>query len=428
LAHDSQEVAAVADDELNTPLGRHAAKKQRRAALPAAVPWAAAGALGLFIFVCAGWAVMVKDPLGGEPIAVVAAGPVPEKSAPTNTAPAMPVIVSPDAVKRAGRRYDGPETRPTQTQESTPELAAAPPAATPAPGTKTVTIIDGSTGKRQEVAIPGLSDARAPVDQRLLENSRHGIIPRVAVDGMRPAEAYARAAAVLAGQKEGPRIAIVLIGLGISANLTRQAIETLPPSVTFAFPPYGYEVDRAVTRARANGHETLLQVPMEPIDYPDNDPGPQTLLTSLNAEQNIDRLHWLMSRFQGYVGIVNYMGGRFLTAEQSLGPVLRETAKRGLIVVDDGSVPRSLASQITAANNLTFAKAEITLDAVPTPTHIDQALARLEALARERGSAVGVASTLPASIERIAEWAKTAGARGILLVPISAVANKSKSS
>ena len=217
-------------------------------------------------------------------------------------------------------------------------------------------------------------------------------------------------------------------GLGVSANLTRQAIEKLPPSVTLAFPPYGYEVDRAVTRARAKGHETLLQVPMEPFDYPDNDPGPQTLLTSLSAEQNIDRLHWLMSRFQGYVGIVNYMGGRFMTSEQPLAPVLRETAKRGLIFVDDGSVPRSLAGQITAANSLTFAKAEILLDAVPTPAHIDQALARLEALARERGTAVGAASTLPASIERIAEWAKTAGARGILLVPISAIANKPKSS
>ena len=46
---------------------------------------------------------------------------------------------------------------------------------------------------------------------------------------------------------------------------------------------------------------------MEPFEYPDNDPGPQTLLTSLTAEQNTDRLHWLMSRFQGYVGLISYM-------------------------------------------------------------------------------------------------------------------------
>ena len=149
---------------------------------------------------------------------------------------------------------------------------------------------------------------------------------------------------------------------------------------------------------------------MEPFDYPDNDPGPQTLLTSLDAGQNVDRLQWLMSRFQGYVGIANFMGARFTASEQALAPVLRETAKRGLIYLDDGSSPRSLASQIAGANNLAFAKADVALDTVPTAVDIDRALGRLEALARERGIAVGMAGALPVSIERIANWAKAAEA------------------
>ena len=64
------------------------------------------------------------------------------------------------------------------------------------------------------------------------------------------------------------------------------------------------------------------------------------------------------------------------------------------------------------------------LDAVPTAADIDRALGRLETLARERGTAVGMASALPVSIERIANWAKAAEARGLLLVPISAVARR----
>jgi len=166
---------------------------------------------------------------------------------------------------------------------------------------------------------------------------------------------------------------------------------------------------------------------MEPFDYPDNDAGPQTLLTSLPPEQNLDRLHWAMSRFQGYVGIANYMGARFTAAEQALSPVMRDAGKRGLIYLDDGTSARSVTNQIAGAANMPFAKANIVLDAVPTPAEIDTALARLESLARERGVAVGVASALPVSIDRIAHWAKAAGGRGIVLVPVSAVASKPKS-
>jgi hypothetical protein len=183
-----------------------------------------------------------------------------------------------------------------------------------------------------------------------------------------------------------------------------------------------------VARARGEGHEILLQVPMEPFDYPDNDPGPQTLLTSLQPEQNIDRLHWLMSRFQGYVGITNDMGARFTASEQSFAPILRETAKRGLVFMDDGSTPRSLAGQIAGANNLPYAKADVLLDAVPTPTEIDRALGRLEMAARERGVVVGFASALPVAIDRIGKWAKAVERRGFLLVPITNVAVRAKQS
>jgi hypothetical protein len=167
---------------------------------------------------------------------------------------------------------------------------------------------------------------------------------------------------------------------------------------------------------------------MEPFDYPDNDPGPQTLLTSLTAEQNVDRLQWLMSRMQGYVGVASYMGARFTATEQALSPVLREIAKRGLIFVDGGGSTRSVASQIAGSQNLPFAKTDVVLDAVPTPAEIDRALARLEILARDNGAAVGIATAQPAAIARIAEWAKKVESRGFVLVPITMVAVKAKSS
>ncbi len=255
-----------------------------------------------------------------------------------------------------------------------------------------------------------------------------GPIPKIAADGVRPADAFARPVKPLPGKPDAPRVALIVGGLGVSANITSDAIAKLPGPVTLSFMPYGTDVVSLVARARSAGHEILLQVPMEPFDYPANDPGPQTLLTSLAPQQNIDRLYWLMSRFQGYVGIANTMGARFTASEPSFAPVLRETAKRGLIFVDDGSNPRSVAGRIAGANNLPFAKADVVLDAVPTPDEIDRALGRLEMAARERGVAVGISSALPVSIEHIAKWAKAAESRGLLLVPITAVALKAKQS
>jgi hypothetical protein len=305
-----------------------------------------------------------------------------------------------------------------------------PAAADPPPGSKTVNIIDGSSGKRQQVVVAGgTGDDKPPrADERLSEPSRHGPLPKVAQDGTRPADVFAQPAKDIASKPDAPRIAIVVNGLGISATNTGDALKRLPGPVTLAFVPYGGDIERQAMLARSGGHEVLLQVPMEPFDYPDSDPGPQTLLTSLDAGQNVDRLQSLMARMRGYVGVGNFMGARFSASEQALAPVLKEVAKRGLIYFDDGSASRSLASQIAGASNLPFAKSDVTIDAVPNAAEIDKALGRLETMAREHGSAVGTAGALPVSIDRIARWAKAAEGRGIVIVPITAVVAKARSS
>lgn len=422
----------MAADDLNAPLGQR--RRSRRAGFRIPGTQLVAGALALFLGVFALWAVIVDDPFGGEPVAVApihvqTAAPA-KGSAATETHEA--------ATKQAGRdRGDGPAQTQGQGQvqvqgqaQGQAKESAGQQKDAAAPGTTTVNIINGATGAREQVTIPASPGAAAPgnaIDQKFVEMTPQGAIPKIAADGTRPANAFAQPVKAMPGQPDAPRIALVVGGLGVSAKLTDEAIAQLPGPVTLAFIPYGND-DGGVARARAADHEILLQVPMEPFDYPDNDPGPQTLLTSLSPQQNMNRLHWLMSRFQGYVGLMDMMGTRFTASEQAFAPVLREIAQRGLIFVDDGSNPRSVASRIAGANNLPFAKADIVIDSVPTPAEIERALGQLETAARERHVAVGVASALPVSIAEIAKWAKSAASRGVQLVPITAVALKEKQS
>ncbi|HZT27323.1 MAG TPA: divergent polysaccharide deacetylase family protein [Pseudolabrys sp.] len=396
-------------DDLNAPLGQDKKKRQRK--LPANAPQAVALLLGTFGLVVIAWGIFVNDPLGGEPIAVVATARKPAGNAiPSNG----------DSSEHA--RHDG-------AARSADKMTVKIEPAIPPPGSKTVTIIDGSSGKSHDVVIPGNGGtAKVSLDPKMLEPTRHGSIPKIGADGTRAFALYAQKVDIPAGKADWPRIAIIVGGLGISASGTTDALTQLPAPVTLALAPYGADLERLAEQARAQKHEVLLQVPMEPFDYPNNDPGPQTLLTSLTPEQNIDRLHWLMSRFQGYVGLMSYMGGKFTASEPSLAPVLRDVAQRGLIYVDDGASARSIASQLAGSQNLPFAKTDVVVDAVPSQTEIDHALARLELMARERGSAVGFATALPATVARIASWAKSLESRGFVLVPITTVALKAKSS
>jgi polysaccharide deacetylase 2 family uncharacterized protein YibQ len=397
----------VAPDDLNAPLGQKNQKKKRPQLLVAA-PQLLAGALSLFGAMVLGWAIFGNDPLGGQPTAVVDAGPATAKPAPPG----------------------GNANQPRRTATADDKSPAAK-VATPPPGSRTITIIDGSSGKRQDVIVPGNGGRTKPtttVDKALLQKTQEGMIPKIGADGTRASARYASPLKVLANRKDAPRIAIVVGGLGISESATVAALAKLPTQVTFAFAPYGRDVEAQAAQARIAGHEVLLQVPMEPLDYPNNDPGPRTLLTSLSTKENITRLYWLMSRIQGYVGLVNYMGGRFTASNQALTPVLRETAKRGLIYVDDGSSPRSIAGQVASTLNLPLVKADSVLDAVPTPVEIEQALRRLEMTARAHGVAVGYASAQQSTITAISHWAKEVESRGFLLAPITMVAVKAKSS
>lgn len=410
----------MATDDLDTPLGQ--TKPKRPAKLFVTMPYVVAGALGLFGVSVALWAVLANDPLGGEPFAVVPTQAKMVKAA-QGTQPGD------QGTQHA--RYDGPSAKQqaSVSETATPEVA---------PGNKVITIINGATGTRQNVVIPDSSGNKTgsnqtpPLQERthseLLEKSKEGSIPKIGPQGERAMTMYAHPRKLAANEAAAPKIALIIGGLGISASGTEDALAKLPAAVTFAIAPYAAGLQSLAEKARAGNHELLLQAPMEPFDYPDNDPGPQTLLTSLAPAQNAERLHWLMGRFHGYVGIVGYMGARFAASEQALAPVLAEIAKRGLIYVDNGASPRSVAAQIAVGQNFPFAKTDVVLDAVPTPTEIDHALARMELFAREHGTAVGMATAIPSTVDRIAQWIGDLKNRGVVLVPITMVALKAKSS
>jgi uncharacterized protein len=258
-------------------------------------------------------------------------------------------------------------------------------------------------------------------DPALIEKSSAGPLPVIAPDGRKPWQVYARP---FDGSDHRARIAVLIVGLGLSGAASDAAINDLPGAVTLVFNPYAPHLDDWIARARAAGHEVLLSLPMEPTDYPRVDPGPETLLTSLDARQNLERLQWVLTRVTGYVGVVSSAGSRFTTSKGDLLPIFDEIHKRGLMFVDSRTTDQSVAASLAKSIGVPSAVSDVVLDQQASRDAIDQRLQQLETLAHRNGVAVGITSDVyPVGIERIAVWIPGLAQKGLVLAPVSATAD-----
>jgi polysaccharide deacetylase 2 family uncharacterized protein YibQ len=274
--------------------------------------------------------------------------------------------------------------------------------------------------------LPGFNEGRALLpapDPDLIEKAANGFLPIIGRDGRQPWQVYARPFD-LADKR--PRVAVVISELGPSPTAIDTAINHMPAGVSLAFVPYRPRLGEWINLARAAGHEVLLNLPMEPANYPTDDPGPEALLTALDPATNLERLNWVMSQATGYVGLVGLMGSRFSTSHDDMLPILTSLQHRGLLYVDNRATPQTVVPDIASDIGLAMTSANRQLDTELVRAAIDKKLSDLEDIARRNGSALGTAHPYPIVMERVAVWAQTVEDRGVVLAPVSATIDRSK--
>jgi len=284
-------------------------------------------------------------------------------------------------------------------------------------GETLITLPDGADVSGSGAAIsaprrPATPLSAAPI-AGLSQPGPNGALPVIAADGRVPAQAYARPF-----QPNGkPRVALIVGGLGLNAVTTRAAIERLPAEVTLSFVPYADGLQGWIDLARAQGHEVMIEIPMEPSGYPDNDPGPQTLLQSSTADDITARMNWLLGRATGYFAVTNYLGDRFMTSDTGMTAFMGVLRQRGIAFLDDGSARRRPGAWARAS-------ADAIIDEVQTPAAIVARLNALEATAKQRGAAMGTGFSYPVTVEAAARWTAGLEARGLQLAPASAMTQR----
>jgi polysaccharide deacetylase 2 family uncharacterized protein YibQ len=283
-------------------------------------------------------------------------------------------------------------------------------------GDALITLPDGATvAGGSAIAAPRIEASPLPAApiRGLSQPGPQGPMPVIATDGRVPAQAYARPF-----RPNGkPRVALIVGGLGLNAVTTRAAIERLPPDVTLSFVPYAEGLQGWVDLARAQGHEVMIEIPMEPTGYPNNDPGPYTLLANATPDDVEAKMAWLLSRATGFFGVTNYLGDRFVTSDTGMASFLGILRQRGVAFLDDGSARRRPGAWARAS-------ADVVVDETQTPAAIIGQLNALEAAAKTRGGALGTGFAYPVTVEAAARWTAGLDARGLQLAPASAMTQR----
>jgi hypothetical protein len=373
---------------------------------------------------------------GGAPAAPEAQAP-----APAETSPDLPpgfAVGPPDSPQAPSEPQGGAMMPMPQGQSEAPPAPAQPgpddaaPQPTPAPDPDQQGAAPGAPMQQAALDAPAAATPQPPPapenetgsialpttpEPELVEQSQYGPLPKIAADGRRSIDVYARPSRYAAATPGAPpRVAILVTGLGLPDGPPQAALKGLPAQVSVAYGAYARSLQDGVAAARADGHEVLLQIPLEPPNYPTVDPGPHTLLTTLPPADNVKRLQWLMSRYTGYVGVTNHMGAKFQASAESIGPVLEELKRRGLLYVDAEATKDSATEKTAKAIGLDYFAVNVQIDAGDTA----QQLAKLEQAAKEHGAAIGVVRLKPATAKQITDWAAKLDGKGIVLVPISA--------
>lgn len=393
-------------DELLRPLRKRSLAERLWAKRPGALALAYAATI-LSLAGGGFWAARQPLPFAGEPVVVVAVPP-PEEIATASTAPLA------DG-ESAGAGEQLAEAEQPEAASGDEFIGA---------GTQDGVVVEGAEENIYQQDASLVVSPRRPLTPSpvpaITETSAWGPLPKISAQGDSAARTYARRVSLSVIHSDAPKIAILLGGMGLNRKLTQKAIKELPADVTLAFAPYGDDLQAQVDKARKEGHEVFLQVPLEPIGFPANNPGPKTLVGDAQDTENLDALRWHMSRFTGYAGLVNYQGSRFLSMPKPLKSMLTEVRDRGLYFLEDGSMALSSTEAAAQAAKAKAQRAKVVIDADPSPEAITSALTLLEEQATGTGFAIGTGSGLEVTIDTVRDWAKAAAERGIVLVPISA--------
>tara|TARA_R110002095_G_scaffold207492_1_gene192521 strand:- start:2256 stop:3446 length:1191 start_codon:yes stop_codon:yes gene_type:complete len=250
-----------------------------------------------------------------------------------------------------------------------------------------------------------------------LEEKGEGVfLPIKSSEGLRPFDAY-QSEGIPPGKKTA--LTLVISELGANPKLFEQVKSSFPKEVACAFLANRELSQKLNNKARELGYETLLMLPMEPMTYPNSDPGPSTLLTNLPKAENLKRFEKSLGQFTGYIGVTPYMGSRFARVKRDFHPILTEVQRRGLLYFEPRLI-RSKAFEIKPEKML-WAKAQYDIERGMSSAKIREILGRVGATLSKKKSVILTVQADGVSLKKIKKWLSSILKKDVVLTPLSSM-------
>jgi polysaccharide deacetylase 2 family uncharacterized protein YibQ len=293
---------------------------------------------------------------------------------------------------------------PIKTSSSS-QVSRTPSGQAAAPKPKTI-LIDGKA----------LDGGSATLFPKLTRQGRFGPLPTVAPDGQTALKAYRRVTRLQSGKQP---VSLIIGGLGVNQQLTQQAIDGLPADVTLSFAAHSVGLQDWINRARADGHEVLIEIPMNSAGFNPNEPGADRTLKAGQEATNQRHLDWLLSRAQGYFGVTNYNGDLFLNRADASLTTLDRLSKSGLGFITDGAFSTASLNALTQSVGLPYKQGFGLIDPEPNPALIEIELSRLAAQATSGSAPAGIGFAYPETLDAVTMWIASLPSQSLQLVPAS---------
>ncbi|MCT4635996.1 MAG: divergent polysaccharide deacetylase family protein [Rickettsiales bacterium] len=212
----------------------------------------------------------------------------------------------------------------------------------------------------------------------------------------------------------GPIIAVVVDGVGL---LDPNVKLDLPSQISLGMPSYVPYKEYANNKYIMK-HNILLNIPLEPLNYPENDADPNALLIKNSNKENLDNLNLILDRSTNYNALYTSYDDRY-TDSYELSKDLLSRLKNGKVIYLSGLTDKNaLIYQVAEKMNFYILENDIVLDSVLSKEDINTQLLELERIAQNSGSAIAIGGSYPLTMELLNDWVPSLASKGIKIVPI----------